>query len=434
MPSVTRSLLCALGAILASVLTACGSGSGSVGPANVRLVNTTGAAVTLTLNGGGSLSVNPSANPVSAYESVTPGTYTTSVTGASSALTAGPSQIVGLGTGQNYTVIAYQRDGVVSSATITDNLAAPTTGYATFNVANVSPDAGALDVYLLAHGTLPTSIGQANFTSVQGLSIAASFPAGTYDVVVTGAGNINDLRLIMPSVAFSSAQVGTLAFTGTTGGALVNGAVINQGGSATLVANTQARVRIWSAVANATVTATTAAAQALSTSTSPIPGNYTLVAAGDSIASISVTPSGGSATAVTTPYSYQAGGAAVASGPFAAGGDYTVVVFAASPYSAAVLTDSNQTVPNYASVRFINTVIAGNASLVVDSKSVQNSVALGTASAYSGVAPDSAAQFQVYGTGYATTGTAWTKPLVTGSVYSVLVYNALLPGIVIQDR
>jgi len=431
MQSVTRSLLCALGAIVASLLTACGSGSGNAAPATIRVVNATSAAVTLSLNGTYSIA-NVASQSVSAYESVPPATYTTSVTGVNTSLTAGPSQTLGLGTSQNYTTLAYERDGVVYSATITDNLAIPGTGYATFNVANVSPDAGPLDVYLLAPGSTP-QLGQATFQSVQGLSIASTFAAGTYDVIVTGAGKASDVRLTLPGFAFTSAQVGTIALTSTVGGSLVNAAVINQGGSAQFFSSNLARVRVMSALPQANqsaVNVTIGAATNLATVFAPNPNKYTLVQAGSAISAISVV-TGATMTQTIAPPSVPGN-----NGTFAAGGDYTILVYGppAAPV-AEVLLDNNQTIPNYASVRLVNLAVSSVAgiALYVDSVQVASSVAYGAASAYAGVTPDSPAAIQVYGFGYTYTAPV-SKPLVSGSVYSVFVYDAASPPLVIQDR
>jgi len=165
-----RTLLCAAGAIVASLLTACGSGSTTTTPANIRMVNATGTGLTLSLNGGYDLA-GIASNSVSGYESVPPGTYTLSVAAVNGSLASAP-QTIGLGTSQNYTTLAYTRGNVVYASTITDNLAVPIAGFTTLDVANVSPDAGPLNVYVLPPGTASLAGLSPSYSSVQGLSIA----------------------------------------------------------------------------------------------------------------------------------------------------------------------------------------------------------------------------------------------------------------------
>ena len=208
MQSVMRTLLCSAAAIAISVLTACGSGSGTTAPANIRVVNDTADSVILSLNG---LTTIPTQAPntTSAYAAVTPSTYTLSVA-TSSGLT-GASTTIGLGTAQNYTALAYERGKNIYSAVYTDNQAIPSAGFSSLNIANVSSDAGPVDVYLVPHAAsgTPSLIGyQPTFSSVQGLSTAttlasttATSPAGCaaagavcWDIVVTRAATPSDIR------------------------------------------------------------------------------------------------------------------------------------------------------------------------------------------------------------------------------------------------
>ena len=59
---------------------------------------------------------------------------------------------------------------------------------------------------------------------------------GTYRIRVTGAGNTADLRLDIPSFSLTSQEVATVLLTPTTGGTLVNGAVLSQQGAYTAAA------------------------------------------------------------------------------------------------------------------------------------------------------------------------------------------------------
>jgi len=431
MPPAIRILLCAAGAIVASLLTACGSGSSSTTPANIRLVNATSTSLTLSLNGGYELAGIAGDN-VSGYESVPPGTYTLSVAAVNGSLSSSP-QTLGIGSAQNYTTLAYTRGNVVYASTITDNLAVPVAGFTTLDVANVSPDAGPLNVYVLAPGTNSLAGLSPSYPSVQGLSIASTFAAGTYDIIVTGASSQSDVRLTLPGVVFGSSQVGTLGLTSTSGGTLVNGVLIAQGGPAQFYPATQARVRVMSAlptnVALPTVpfaVAATVGTTALATAYAPNPNLYALVNGGSAITALTVTPNGGAAFSPTIP-----------AGAFTAGQDYTILVFgngaSAATTFAVLLADDNLIIPSQASVRLVNAAVAGGSgvTMYVAGTQAASGVLEGTESAYSGVTPATAAQVVLNGGGY---NQSTVFGFVSGSVYTVFLYDSTLPPLIFKDR
>ncbi|HYA66154.1 MAG TPA: DUF4397 domain-containing protein [Burkholderiaceae bacterium] len=427
-----RKLLRAAGAIVACLLTACGSSS-STTPADIRLVNTTGTSVTMTLNGGYALTVN--SNSLSGYEQVPPGTYTSSVSSVNGSLNPS-SQTVELGTAEAYTSIAYARGTSVYSSTITDNLAVPAIGYATLDVANISPDAGQLDVYLLAPGTTSLSPGNSpNFSSVafQTQSTAATFTAGSWNVIVTGAGDQSDVRLTLigsagaGAITLTSQQVGTLALTDTPGGTLVNAFVITQGvgGTVTAYPNTAARLRVLSAVTTtppSAVVLTTTAGTVLPTVYAPNESGYVLVTAGDTIATITV-----AGTAIAIP-----------AGAFAAGNDYTVLVYtsATNVSTAALLTDNNELSGVSSEVRVINGAVTpvDGVSVNYGGVPIATGVFLGDASAYTGVKPSASAILSVNGSGYSYVGAQPPFDPPVASVFTIFVSSSSSAVSIFRDR
>jgi hypothetical protein len=455
MPSALRILLCAVGAAVASLLISCGSGNGTPTPALVRLTNVSNTDLTLSLNqtyNTSSVPPPPAAGIISPYISVPPGTYTYSVFSTSGSTLAPSTQNgLGLGTGQSYTTVAYNRNSVVFANTIADDLTAPAAGLATLAVANISPDTGPLSIYLAPMGTSSVTSG-ATFPAVQGLSEsgAANLAAGTYDIFVTAYNNPNDIRLTLPGVVLSSTQIAVLALTSTSvpvsglggattgGGSLVNAVLINQGGTGEYLPNPWARVRVWSAVPapsgstltpavavtvpGATVLGSTAPATggALPVDYAPVPTPYVLVPANANISAITV---GG------TPIS-----AALPTTAFAAGGDYSIVVYgtAAAPL-VAVFADDNLVSPGLASMRVINAgdTASGGPTLLVGGRTAASSVGYGTASGYSGVPAGSNLQVQLISADYNQT---ITYSLTSGDVYSVFVYDTTQPPIIFEDR
>ena len=115
----------------------------------------------------------------------------------------------------NSTLIAYVRSGAINTYVLTDNQTTPASAsFSLISVANVAGDAGTLDVYLVSpgvslNGVAPVFSGMGSKTT----SAAKAITSGTYDIVVTASGKPNDVRLSMPSVAFASTDIVTVALT-----------------------------------------------------------------------------------------------------------------------------------------------------------------------------------------------------------------------------
>lgn len=413
---------------LSVLLVACGAqnnGGGSASPANIRFVNAAqDVSLSVTLNGAAQFSNVQAAN-ASDYASVAAGTYTIAVTGTSGSL-ASPAFSVSLSAAQTYTLMAYVRDGAVVASVITENQTAPASGNGMLGVTNLSPDSGALDLYVVAPGTTSLA-GLAPAFQSTGFRAAptwATFVAGTFDVVATAAGNPNDVRLRLASVSVSSAQILMLALTGTSGGALVNTVLLNQAGAVQFVPATNARVRIVSAlpVSGASPVTATIGTTSLAPVFAPNPGTYTLVAGN------------------TSSYAVSAAGTPIATLPaatFATGGDFTILVYGttASP-SVSIFTDINQLpiVVGDVNLRLVNAGVnvAGGLTLYDNNVQVASAVGYGAASSYFGV-PSANSVLELVEPSVAPLSTALLLG-PTGSVYSVFVIDGTLTPYVIRDR
>ena len=412
----------------ALLLVACGShnnGAATALPANIRFVNAAqDRSLTVSLNGTAQIS-NVQAASASGYVTVTSGTYAIAVTDTTGSL---PSTAfsASLSAAQNYSLVAYVRDGAVVTSLIAENQPVPASGDGTLGVANLSPDSGALDLYLVAPGTtslsgLVPTFQSATYRAVPTWSI---FVAGTFDIVGTAAGNPNDVRLRMSSVPVSSEQILLLALTSTSGGALVNTVLVNQGGTVQIVPATNARVRVVSAlsVSGATPVTATVGPTSLAPVFAPNPGTYTLVAGNSSSYTI---------TAAGTPV------ATLPAATFATGGDFTILVYGAvaSP-SVAIFTDTNQLpiVGGDVNLRLVNggVNVAGGLTLYDNNVQVASEVAYGAASSYFSVPSANSVLELVQPSAAPTSTTLLLGP--TGSVYSVFVIDSTLTPYVIRDR
>ena len=277
-----------------------------------------------------------------------------------------------------FTLLAYTSSQNLQIAQLVDDEPAPAEGDGKIRIADLSTDAGSVDVYVstdnnpaddvYAPGLVsPALMGANHLVQISfGTSSYFELPANTYHIWVTGAGDKTDLRLDIPSTTIADQQISTLALTSTTGGALVDGLLVDQQGAVTARQNTNARVRI---AANTTtdLTSATAANLSLLGGVSPFNsdvGSYILVPAGTTpIALSSGTGIGSCASPVTTLH----------------GEDLTLLVTAAT---CTVLPDDNtRPIGGFAKLRLVNGVNGGsNISLEDNSVLIASNVALGGAS------------------------------------------------------
>jgi hypothetical protein len=406
------------------VLTACGSssGSGNSGPATLRVINATrNATLAVTVNGTSEFASIAHATATT-FASLTAGNETLTVASATGSLTSS-TQTVSLASSVNYSALAYEYQGSIRTVIFAENQVVPLSGFGSINIANLSTDAGPLDVYILAPGTTSLVGVGPTFQYVSGTTSATTLVAGTYDIIATAAGNQNDVRFTLPSLTISGTQVQTLALTGTVGGALVNGVLFTQAGGVQFAPTSYARVRVVSALppaANLAVAATVGTAS-LNAVYAPNPGVYTVIPGDASTYSVNV-----SGSPASNPVAAN----------FAAGGDFTILVYG-SPSSplAAVFTDDNRQ-PNggQVSLRLVNAAVSTPSGLTLydNNVAVANSVGFGAASSYVGTTASNTSVLQLVEPGV--TPVTDTVALVSGSVYTVFVLDGSLTPYIIKDR
>jgi hypothetical protein len=425
-----RFLKFAAALALALLIAACGSSNNNSSPTSVRLINASHTAnLTLTLNGAAQFS-NVASASATGYAQVTASTYTLAVASPSGAL-ASSTQVVGLASAQTYSVLAYDRDGAIVALVVAENQTVPAAGFSLLGISNDSPDSGALDLYVVAPGT-STVVGLAPTFQSVGFGAAPLFTtlvSGTYELVATASGNPNDVRFKTASQQLTSTQIVLLGFTSTSGGALVNGVLANQGASVSFSQTSNARVRVVSAlpVSGTSQVSATVGGTAFAPVFSPNPGTYTLV------------------PGATTSYSLSVAGTAIASPPaatFATGGDYTILVYGASAASPAVsiFTDNNQApIAGDVNLRLVNAgvTVAGGLTMYDNNVQVASAVAYGAASPYFGVTESATSSLELIAPTL-TPLTVTPSLNVPASVYTVFVIDgAMSPTTslsIIRDR
>lgn len=260
---ITRRTTLIAMAIATSLLQACGGGGDdAVNSGAVRLINATQTHRSLDLLASTTKVISATAlDDTSAYVALAPGSTTLQVNdaGGSNSLALTTSVIV---EGLHYSVLAYESDGAVKLATLSEDITAPTSGTAQLRVFNTATAAGALDVYVTSPTTDLDAVASPTFTlsaaSYAQSTALVSLTPGSYRVRVTAADNKDDVRLDMPSVSLANQQVGTVILTPTAGASLLNGGWLLQQGAFTAARNTNARVRLAAAVSGNTTVAASA--------------------------------------------------------------------------------------------------------------------------------------------------------------------------------
>jgi hypothetical protein len=423
--------------LLAGLLAACGSNdSGSpAASASLRMVNVTGQDLVLGLSGTTYL---PNVLPdtldtdgnAAGYVSVAQGSYAETISqnppNASGAL-APLAQNVVLYSGDSYTTLAFQTGGQIYATTLSDDVALPAAGSALLYVDYATGVSDQVDVYVLTGTTVPSGPPRQPFQGVEGLSAPVTLAPGSYNVVVTTAGDPSDIRLSLSGIALASTEVATLALTSTAGGSLVDGTTIVQGGAVTFHPSTSARVRILNAMPYSTSSpvsdvSVTVGTTALAPAQNYVPTAYSLVPAGSSVSAIGVTTSGVTVMPAGLP-----------ANTFVAGHDYSVLVYGmASAPLAEVIEDDNQLIAGSASVRIVDGTSLSGLALIVGTQQVADPVESYVPSAYAGVGVQPAADVQVVGGGYDQTVTGVT--FKANHVYTVFLFSPDLPPLINQDR
>ncbi|MDH5339401.1 MAG: DUF4397 domain-containing protein [Rubrivivax sp.] len=425
-----RTLLTSGGAIaLTTLLQACGGGGGS-SSARLRLINVSTGYASLDLYLNGTLFTTGVAyGNAGAYESVGSGTQTTAEAATGSDVYLN-SQTRTLNGGMDVSLLAYGWEGALKVIQLNDNDSAPAgTSEVKLRVLNAAPDAGTLDVYVTGEGDALQDSAPvvANVGGGTG-SGYVTLQAGTYRVRVTASGDISDIRMDVSQVSLPAAGIMSLILVSGSGGTLVRGLTLPQGGAPTELINGTARVRVLAAVdGNPTVTVSAGTVDLISGARAPTIGTYVNVNSG------------------TVSLTVNVGGVDISAPDLTAanGSDYSVLIYgdAGAPL-VTVLTDDNR-LPTSATDFKIRLLHAASSladsglTMTVDYAAVASNVPYGSASAYDASGALTSALIEVSSPVLASPIYALADvPLVAQGVYTVYVLmNGGNPvGVLRRDR
>jgi len=418
----------ALAATAAMVLVAaCGGGTDKT-KAHVRFVDASSGYSTLSMTiGSTSVAAGVAYGGTTNYIDVSPSDTDSSITSTGSA-TVLSSKTLSLSKDTYYTMLAYGKAGALTSVLLEDNNSSAASGKTYVRIINTAPDAGSLDVYLT--GTSDTLAQSTTLQSAVAYGTMGSYntiTSGTWRLRVTATGSKTDVRLDVPSMAFSSTGVTTLVLSPGRGGVLVHALLLNQQSDTTVADNTQARLRVVAGVnGTSAITAKVAGTALMNAVASPTRTDYTLVSAGTQAVAVT----SGSASA------------ALASMTLVGGGDYTLLVYGPSGTPVAAAMEDDNTLPTTSSagkLRLVHGVdgVTGNLALKTNFLLSADSVAPGKASAYFTQAASTTVRFDVSSSdgalsAYSSTG----NEILSSGIYTLfMVGSAAAPvGILAPDR
>lgn len=427
------ALLGSVGTLVAGSVTlaGCGGGGGSgSGTSKLRAINLSGDVASADLYTGDAAQFRAlAANALSTYKDIEAKEYTLRVTQAAN-VTSLFSGSFSLGRDQNFTAVIWGREAALRLQTLpenenNDNITPGANSRV--RVFNATTDSGSVDVFFTSEtAELAASLPTQGALAAGSLSSFRELQAGTYRLRVTGPGDPNDVRLDVSGVVLATRQHFNLVLTAGAGGVLLNGVLIQQQGAAVQLPNTKARVRLVAGVDTAGVVAVAVAGTTLVGGLrSPSVGPYLLVNAGALAVQVRV-----NGTVVADE-----------SRTFAAGTDYTLMVFGALAAPAIrVISDDNRlpSLNTRAKIRLVHGANGvGAITLSTDFLAVAPDIALGAGSAYATVVSGTSVRLDV--TSAASIDplyVAETANLQGASVYTVFLLggNALPTGVIRKER
>jgi hypothetical protein len=336
---------------------------------------------------------------------------------------------VSFGSDTSETLVLYGRRTSIQTLVLVDDTPTPTPGKLKIRVADLSPEASAVDLYLVTSPDISSTAATLSSAAFPLATDYVEIAPGSYQVIVTTAGT-KDVIFQSPARDFAAGAKLTLLVFPSLGGKLVNAMLLSagSGASGTFLANGSGRLKAVNAIPDSNPLNFKADGTVL-LSNVPFANASSYVAL----------PSG-SRTLAIEPSSVPGSSLASVTQTIDPAKDYTMV--AVNPLSQAgivVFTDDN-TAPatNFARVRFANVMTGSTAvDVLVNFASQTTNLTPRTASAYYSLA--AATTYTVtFTTQGGTTALASldTGALDNGAVYTIYLFGApsAPQPVVVKDR
>jgi hypothetical protein len=408
--------------VVGLLLDGCGSSSGD---ADIRVLNASidYSSVDLYLNNGttNTRTITAAAyGTLGTYTGVGSGSYTVTLdkNNVTSALWTADEK---LSENTHKTYVAYGDTGKFGVLEIAEDQDQPDSSYTKVELLDAAPDAGSVDVYL-TDPSVDIVDASPTFAAVAGGTIASAgfltLASGSYRLRVTAAGSQTDIRLdSVTGITFSSQEILSIVITGTSGGILVNAAVVPQQGTQTTVNTPYSRVRAAAGIpSGSNLSATLAGTALLTAAAANTVSNYTLVEAGADTLNLTLNGSALAASSQT----------------LAAGSDYTVLVLngpSVSGTTTTLISDDNRlpTSSTYTKIKLVNAMsgLGDPLTLNVNYTPVASAITLGTASSSIEVTAGTNTEIDTVDSDTSTTLYTNTTATLNGSgVYSMFMFGS----------
>jgi hypothetical protein len=349
---------------------------------------------------------------LSSYNSVESGTYDIKFKRAGLSSTLLTLSDKKLADDSNVTYVAYGAVGRFGVLEIGEDVEEPDdNGRTKLQAVNVS-EAGTLDIYL-TQGDVPLEDASPLFGGLTAAGGMQTTDRGDYRLRVTGANDIKDLRLDIPSITLDNKKVATLILSETRSGMLVDALLLPQQGSLTQFVNTKARVRAAVGLSSgAMASLRVGGTNIINGQGRGVISAYSQVEAGNVAVTLLV-------DGAQVPVDNQT---------LVAGGDYTVLLWNDTAGThASLISDDNHvpTTANDTKIRLLNGLSSQGVplTLYVNFFPYAEGTPLGAASTYSEVDSGTDYQVDVYNAVSATALLSREADLQSSSVYTLLVFG-----------
>lgn len=319
-----------------------------------------------------------------------------------------------LGNGARNTLLLYGKRAAMNGSLLADDTTAPSSNHARVRLAHLSPDAGAVDLYITATDLTagPALISAASYGAV---TASAEVTAASYRIILTSAGTTDILFQSTATRSYASGASYTVVVMPSLGGKLVNAIFLEQGdGGGTFLPNPQARLRVVDAFTDGVLNVKVDGATALSNVPFTGVSSYLPLASGTRTVSIELANVPG--TAIATQ--------AVTLDPAK---DVTFIATgtSAAPRIVTFADDNSLPASGVARVRFVNMLSDGSSTdAQVNFASQATGLAAGTASSYYSIAAGTSYTLTFASPGGITTlATISSAQLDAGNVYTVYLFG-----------
>ena len=317
--------------------------------------------------------------------------------------------------GSAQTLVAFGRRATMGLLLLLDDTTDPASGKFRARVVGLSPDAGAVDVYIVNTdiASVPPTISGVGYTTTTDY---AEISEGDYRIVYTATGT-KEVLFQSTTQHFGAGTKNTLAVFPTSGGRLVSAALLTAGdsGTGTFIANSSSRVKAVNAVPDSTALSYFAESTAL-LSNVPFQGASSYVTTPAGARSLRIEASNVPGTTIAS-----------LSQTLAPGQDYTLL--AANALGQASLTaisdDNSLPATGTARVRFVNALVgSGTVDALVDFATKASAIAYKAASPYVAITPS-----LTYTVTFASAGGVTSLATLTpvefdaGAVYTVYLFG-----------